>query len=81
MAARIFGSQYMGAIIGALSLGTAAGGLLGPTMAGYIFDTTGSYTIAFNLSAGIAIVGIILSLLVRERPQEHRPIAPGPPHV
>ena len=70
MAARIFGSRYMGATIGALAVGGAFGGFVGPTMAGYIFDTTGSYVIAFNLSAGIAIVGVVLGLLVRERPQQ-----------
>lgn len=72
MAARIFGPRHIGAIFGALSLGAATGALVGPTMAGYVFDSTGSYSIAFNVSAGIAIVGAILAFLVRERPQERR---------
>ena len=70
IATRIFGSQYIGAIAGALQLGAAGGGLIGPTMAGYVFDTTGSYGIAFNVSAGIAMVGILLALLMRDGPRE-----------
>jgi len=52
-----FGLQHIGAILGVLEVGWAAGAAAGPTLAGYIFDTTGNYYLAF-------LVGMILALLI-----------------
>jgi MFS family permease len=40
----LFGARAVSAIIGTLYTGAAAGNLLGPWVAGAVFDRTGSYT-------------------------------------
>ena len=65
LASRSFGTRYMGAIWGALLLGAGIGGTVGPVMAGYVFDSTGSYRIAFTVGAAIAGTGVAMALLLR----------------
>ena len=55
----------MGAIFGGTLIGAGVGAVIGPVMAGYVFDTTGSYFIAFAITAGVAIVGAVLGILVK----------------
>ena len=64
LAARMFGTRYMGAIWGGLLLGAGIGGTIGPIMAGSVFDATQSYRVAFIAGAGIACVGIVFCLLL-----------------
>lgn len=47
---RFFGPNF-GAILGIGLLGSASGSALGPLMAGYLFDLTGSYTVPFSIAA------------------------------
>ena len=51
-----FGGLHFGAIVGVGLMGSAAGSALGPWMAGYLFDRTGSYMLAFAIAAGCGIV-------------------------
>jgi MFS family permease len=51
----VFGLRALGAIMGVLTLGWRAGAALGPAAAGFLFDLTGSYTLAFG-AAPIAVV-------------------------
>jgi MFS family permease len=46
-----FGGKHFGAIVGMGLMGSAAGSALGPWMAGYLFDRTGSYMTAFAIAA------------------------------
>jgi MFS family permease len=48
-----FGQAAFGRLIGLLLGASAIGGIIGPTFAGYLFDTTGSYTFTWIL-LGIA---------------------------
>ncbi len=41
------------------------GGAIGPFLAGYIFDVTGSYQLAFFVSAALSIVGLMLAAALR----------------
>ena len=65
LASSFFGTKAVGAIIGTLNVAYMAGSATGPLLAGYIFDVTGSYYIAF-ISAAIAIaVAFLVCLLLR----------------
>jgi len=46
-----FSGPHFGAIVGVGLMGTAAGSALGPLLAGYLYDATGSYTLAFIIAA------------------------------
>ncbi len=70
--ARIFGTRHLGAIWGAVLLGSGVGGLIGPVMAGYIFDSTGSYRIAFSAAAAIGFAGVVLTLVLSDQPHPDR---------
>ncbi|HJQ58754.1 MAG TPA: MFS transporter [Vineibacter sp.] len=56
MIAEYFGTRALGAILGAQYASVAAGALLGPAAAGFVFDFVGSY-------AGTIMLGATLSLL------------------
>jgi cyanate permease len=62
---RYFGRKSYGTITGFTSVITAPAGLLAPIYAGWIFDTTGSYTFAFWTLAALTAVSTILALLIR----------------
>lgn len=50
-----FGTKAVGSILGAQYASVAVGILVGPPAAGWIFDTTQSYTVAIVASAGLAL--------------------------
>ena len=51
-----FSGRHFGAIVGLGLLGSAAGSAFGPWMAGYLFDRTGGYGLAFAIAAGCGLV-------------------------
>jgi MFS family permease len=62
--AEYFGLQSLGAITGAILFGNNIGGALGPTLAGYIFDATDTYRLAFILCVVTAVAsGILIWML------------------
>ena len=63
--ARLFGLGSHGLLLGVVGLGFRVGAGIGPYMTGYIFDTTGSYQVAFLVSAAIAVVGLIFAAILR----------------
>ncbi len=62
---RCFGDREFSKIMGLIMVGFALGILLGPTSAGRIFDTTGSYTLAFYLCSVCALLSVVLALLLK----------------
>ena len=60
LVAEAFGVTHIGKITGFASIGSAVGGTLGPWLAGYIFDTTSSYSLAFLIGAGASLIAIVL---------------------
>jgi MFS family permease len=54
--ADLFAGRSFGAILGFTNGGGGLGGFIGPFLAGYLFDRTGNYQLAFAVSA-VAIVG------------------------
>ena len=69
--AELFGLRSVGILIGCFSFSYTLGGSMGPFFAGYIFDSTKSYTLAFIICVIISIAGLMLALLlspVRKEP-------------
>jgi nitrate/nitrite transporter NarK len=61
----------MGAIFGVISFGGILGGAFGPFMAGYMYDVTRKYSIAFLTVGILAAVAALLSFyLSRLEPQK-----------
>lgn len=63
-----FGVRHLGSIMGALEVGWVAGAAVGPALAGYVFDSTGSYDLALDLAVGASVVIVVLVVMVT-RPQ------------
>lgn len=63
-----FGGRHAGGIIGALYTSVAIGTLIGPSTAGYIFDTTHSYTLPIIASASANICAAIIAALMSRAP-------------
>lgn len=57
MVGDIFGVRNIGAIMGVLEVSWVLGAAAGPALAGYVFDTTGTYFLAF-------LVGVIAAFMV-----------------
>ena len=63
-----FGLKSIGTILGSVELFLTAGGALGITMAGILFDYTGSYNIPFLICIVQAFLFMLFSIvLMRKR--------------
>ena len=60
-----FGRIAVGAIVGFIFAIAAAPSALGPLMAGYLYDWTGSYRLAFELSAMLNLLALSLIFVLR----------------
>jgi len=63
--AEFFGTLSHGVLFGIILFGGMVGGSVGPLIAGLIFDTTGSYQIAFIMLTGMATIGLALITLLK----------------
>lgn len=70
-----FGTRNVGVLFGLISLSHQLGSGLGAWLSGYIFDTTGSYNLAFALGAYLCFQAAVLVSLIRE--SETRAAPPG----
>lgn len=61
----LFGLGSHGLIYGVVHVGFTVGAAVGPYVTGYLFDLTGSYQMAFLISAAIAVIGLILTLMLK----------------
>ena len=61
--ADLFAGRHFGAILGFTNGGGGLGGFIGPFLAGYLFDRTGNYHLAFAVSA-LAIVGAAVAVWI-----------------
>ena len=65
--ARAFGVRYMARIYGVLMLSLPIGGVLGPIFAGFVFDRSGDYGLAFGSFAVLNVFALMgLFFLRRE---------------
>ncbi|MFC1861304.1 MFS transporter [Chloroflexota bacterium] len=60
-----FGMKYLGSIFGVITTAYTAGSAIGPFVAGYIFDATGSYFMAFLFAAIAMTIAFLLSLILK----------------
>ena len=63
--ARLFGLGSLGVIMGSVEFVSTTLATPSPIVAGYIFDIMDSYQLAFLILAGVSIIGLILSLLLK----------------
>jgi len=65
MVAELFGMREHGVILGMVTFTGTIGGAAGPLLAGYIFDITGSYQLAFVFCGILSVAGVVLTLFLR----------------
>ena len=58
--AELFGTASHGTLFGLILFCGTIGGSVGPWLTGYVFDTTGSYQIAFMILIALAMTGLVL---------------------
>jgi MFS family permease len=65
-----FGRLSVGAIVGFIFGVAGSTAAFGPFIAGYIYDTMGSYETAFLLSAGLNLIGLMLLFFLKKPTSE-----------
>lgn len=74
MLAEIFGLSSIGTILGTIEVGAEIGVISGPFLAGWLFDTTDTYQIAFISASAIAVMGLIMTIFLRPISNEGKTI-------
>lgn len=59
MAAPLFGVRSLGSILGFATLAFSLGGIAGPSLAGYIFDSRQSYSVVFAVGGVLLLIGAL----------------------
>ncbi len=67
LTATIFGVKSMGAIFGGLSVADGIGFALGPLLAGYLFDLSGTYDDAFLITATGIFIAVAVTYFLRNK--------------
>jgi MFS family permease len=75
--AELFGLTSHGLILGVNVLGYSLGCAAGPLVAGYLFDVTGDYQLAFLACAVSGIVGLVCTALISLPDQNDSDAGPG----
>lgn len=70
--ADLFRGPSFGAILGVINGGGGLGGLLGPSLGGYLFDRTGSYRVAFTVAALAIIASAVAAWMAARSPEGAR---------
>ena len=65
--AEIFQGRHYGSIFGALMGFGIAGGAVGPWVTGVLYDTSGSYALAFSLAIGASVISALCIWLAAPR--------------
>ena len=72
LVAQIFGMRYAAMLASIVFLGHQIGSFVGVWLAGYLYDTTGSYNGAFLASIGLGVFAALVNLPVNEKPLAER---------
>jgi MFS family permease len=73
--ADIFAGRHFGAILGAAHGGGGVGGFIGPFLAGWLFDITGNYQLAFAVAAASIAAAAVAAWVAVVRGRLMRPLA------
>jgi len=69
---QIFGTRYMATLTSIVFFGHQVGSFVGVWLAGYLYDTTGSYAGALAVAIGLGLFAAAVNLPVNERPLAER---------
>jgi MFS family permease len=72
--AETFGLRSLGSILGACNVGYNVGVGIGPLAAGYIYDMTNSYELAFLIVTIVAVSGILVTILLQSTQTKQAPM-------
>jgi MFS family permease len=72
LVAQIFGLRYAAMLASIVFFGHQLGSFVGVWLAGYLYDTTGSYSGAFLVSMGLGVFAALINLPVNEKPLAER---------
>ncbi len=72
--AEYFGVRTHGALFGIVFFSSMVGGAIGPVIAGHIYDTTESYSLAFWVCTAVIALALVLILSLRKIRQEAKEI-------
>lgn len=72
---QIFGLRYMAMLASIVFFGHQLGSFIGVWLAGYLYDSTGSYAGALVLSMGLGLFAALINLPVNEKPLAERRVA------
>ncbi|MFN0147985.1 MAG: MCT family MFS transporter [Dehalococcoidia bacterium] len=75
LTADFFGGRNVGSILGILYTGAAFGALIGPTLAGAIYDVRESYVLPIAFGAAMSLLATVLVLGLRPPPPRRAPLA------
>jgi len=76
MTAEVVGPKSYGVIYGVMNIFLTLGCAIGMPLSGYIYDSQGSYTMAWNLYAVLALVGMVVALLTLARGKARLAVQP-----
>ena len=68
LVAQIFGTQYFSMLFGIVFMSHQIGGFFGAWLAGFIFDSTGSYDLMWVAAAGLGVISALIHWPIREQP-------------
>jgi MFS family permease len=68
LSAELFGLSSLGLVVGSISFIYTMGSAMGPLISGYLFDVTGSYSLAFFLCAILEALALVLVLTTLRYP-------------
>jgi MFS family permease len=60
-----FGRESFGKILGIIMGSASIGGIIGPTLAGWSYDTWGSYRPIWHVFLGLLVIGTLLTLKLK----------------
>ena len=76
--ADLFPGPHLGAILGVITIGSGLGAAIGSWGAGFVFDLTGSYRVAFTLSIVSYLCGVVAFWALRRPPVRRAVSSLGP---